>query len=165
MHGKPGFIWTVESYSRDGELLDSETQHNLLPEQGLNHWIGVLLNKSPQVPTWYIGLYSGNYTPVPGDTAATFPVDASEFTAYPGPTRPVFNPGHVVGGECNNYASPVEIVMSADATLYGGFLISSSGKGALSGTLLSAVKFPSPRIRETGETLRIKVGVGLISFN
>lgn len=165
MHGKPGFIWTFDSYSREGKLIDTETIHNLLPEQGLNHWLNVLLKSGTQVPTWYIGLYSGDYTPVPGDTAATFPGTASEFTNYAGSTRPTFAAGDVVGGECNNYAVPAEIVMGGPATLRGGFLISSSGKGATSGTLLSAVKFPSPKARDTGETLRIRVGIGLISFD
>lgn len=164
MQAKPGFIWTFDSYSRNGDLIDTETIHNLLPEQGLNHWISILLKSGTQVGTWYIGVFSNDYSPVPGDTAATLPSAAGEFVDYVGSTRKAFVPGDVVSGECNNFSSPAELEFTADGTIRGGYLISSSGKGANSGTLLSAVKFTTPKMRETGEVLKIRAGIGLVSF-
>ena len=164
MQAKPGFVWTIDSYSRDGKLIDTETAHNLLPEQGLNHWLSILLKSGTQVGTWYIGLFTEDYTPVPTDTAATLPNDAKEFVGYVGATRKAFNAGDIVGGECNNFDNVTELEFTQDATIRGGFLISSSGKGAASGTLLSVVKFTSPKVREAGEVLKVRAGIGLVSF-
>lgn len=164
MHGKPGFIWTFDSYDRCGRLIDSETQHNLLPDQGVNHWLGVLLKSVSQVPTWYIGLYSGDYIPQAGDTMSDFPVSATEISTYSGATRKPFVPGEISAGECNNFDSVAEFEFTSDVTVRGGFLASSSGKGASSGVLLSAVRFTSPKARETGEILKVRAAVGLISI-
>lgn len=164
MHGKPGFIWTVESYSRDGKLLDSETRHNLLPEQGLNHWVDVLLGLGSQNNAWHIGLYAGDYTPVPGDTMANFPVSATEFVNYMGTGRKPYTPGTTTSGVNSNFNAPAEFEFTADGTVYGGFLASSSGKSATSGVLLSAIRFAVPKYRELGEVLKVRAAVGLVSI-
>lgn len=161
MHAKPGFIWTFEHLSKDGHVVD--VQHNLMPLEGLNHWIDVLLGKTPQQAQWHIGLFSGDYTPVPGDTALTFPVQATEFTAYEGVGRKTFVVASASGGEAHNHATPAEFTFTANGTIYGGFISSASGKGATSGVLLSAVRFAVPKTKEPTDVLRVKAVLGLIS--
>ncbi|MFZ7310302.1 hypothetical protein [Comamonas jiangduensis] len=161
MHAKPGFIWTFEHLSKDGHVVD--VQHNLMPLEGLNHWIDVLLGKTPQQAQWHIGLFSGDYTPVPGDTALTFPVQATEFTAYEGAGRKPFVVASASGGEAHNHAAPAEFTFTANGTIYGGFISSASGKGATSGVLLSAVRFAVPKTKEPTDVLRVKAVLGLIS--
>lgn len=161
MHAKPGFIWTFEHLSKDGNVVD--VQHNLMPLEGLNHWIDVLLGKVPQQAQWHIGLFSGDYTPVPSDTALTFPVQATEFTAYEGAGRKPFVAAAASGGEAHNHASPAEFTFTGNGTIYGGFISSASGKGATSGVLLSAVRFSVPKTKEPTDVLRVKAVLGLIS--
>lgn len=161
MNAKPGFIWTFEHMNKDGAV--TEVQHNLMPLEGLNHWIDVLLGKAQPQPQWYIGLFSGDYQPVPGAVAQTFPVQATEFTGYAGNTRLPFVCSASSGGEANNHASVAEFTFTAPSTIYGGFLSSASGKGATSGVLLSAVRFAVPKPKEPTDILRVKVALGLES--
>lgn len=161
MHAKPGFIWTFEHLNKSGQVV--ETGHNLMPLEGLNHWIDVLLGKTPQQTQWYMGLFSGDYEPTPGDTAANFPVRATEFTGYTGNGRLPFNVSASSGGEAHNNASPAEFTFTGNGTIYGGFISSASGKGATSGVLLSAVRFAVPKTKESTDVLRVKAVLGLIS--
>lgn len=164
MQAKPGFVWTIDSYSRDGKLIDTEVKKNLMPDQGLNHWLSVLVKAEPQITTWFIGLFGEDYLPQPSDEMSMLPVAAGEVTDYLGSTRKTFNPGDVIGGECNSYASPAEFEFTSLKTVRGAFLTSSSGKGAVSGKLLSVVKFATPKVKETGEILRVRATLGLVSF-
>lgn len=161
MHAKPGFVWTFEHLSKEGVV--TEVQHNLMPLEGLNHWIDALLGKTPQQAQWHIGLFSGDYTPVPSDKALTFPVQATEFTDYEGAARLPFVAASASGGESNNHASVAEFTFTGPATIYGGFLSSAAGKAATSGVLLSAVRFAVPKPKEVGDILRVKVALGLES--
>lgn len=163
MHSNPGLIWTIEHLAKDGQVLDTETIHNLMPTQGLNHWIDVLLGKTAQNAQWYIGLFATDYTPLPTDTANSFPADAGEFTGYSGTTRLPFTVPNAAGGEADNFGAPAEFNFTAGATIYGGFICSSSGKSATSGVLLSATRFAVPKVKEFGEMLRVKAVLGLLS--
>ena len=159
---RPGFIYNVEHW-RANRLIDTERIHNLMPNEGVAHALGVLLKGSTQVTTWYIGLFEGNYTPVLADTAATFPASSTETTTYSETTRVVFNEGAISGGTCDNSANKAEFTSSANKTIYGGFIVSASAKGATSGVLLSAVKFTSPKTFDTGDILRVTAGFTLAS--
>ena len=108
-------------------------------------------------------MFSGDYTPVPGDAAQTFPVQATEFTGYEGATRLTFAASAASGGEANNHAKVAEFTFTTPGTIYGGFLASAAGKGATSGVLLSAVRFAVPKPKEVGDILRVKVALGLES--
>ena len=161
MTAKPGFIWTFEHYTPDGVLV--ETKKNIMPLQGLNHWIDVLLGKTTQHSQWYMGLFSGAYTPLASDTASAFPAAATEFTAYSGNTRKSFVVSSAYGGVSNNDASPAEFEFTSNGTIYGGFLASASGKNATTGILLSAVRFDVPKPKEPTDILRVRAELGLIS--
>lgn len=161
--GNIGFEYIVEAFDASGNLLDSEVVHNLMPEEGCNHMLSVVAGLSSQAPGWWIGLYSGNYTPVPGDTAATFPASATEFTQYAGATRKAFSPGAPDNGTLDNVASKAEFEFTQDVAVTGGFLASASAKGATTGTLWSAVRFSSPKAPGVGGILRITAGIVLIS--
>jgi hypothetical protein len=113
------------------------------------------------VSSWYIGLYSGNYTPVITDTAATFPGSATEFTGYTNATRGALTAGAVSGGAWSNTATPFDFTFNTGGTIYGGFISSASAKSATTGTLLSAVKFSASKTVASGEILRITAGITL----
>lgn len=159
---RPGFIYTVEHW-RDGRLFGGETVRNLMPTEGVNHVLNVLLKSGAQVGSWYIGINEGNYTPVLTDTAATYPTSATECTTYVEGARVGFVPGTVSGGSVNNSLSRAEFTSNANKTIYGGFITSASAKGATSGVLLSAVKFASPKTFNSGDILRVTAGFTLAS--
>lgn len=161
--GKIGFRYTVETIDRHGVVLDTEVVDNLIPTEGLNHVLGVVVGGVPQAVSWYIALNSGNYTPVAGDTAATYPASATEFSNYTGATRLDFTPGSIAGGTVDNTASKAEFEFLDTTTVYGGFMTSAQGKGATTGVLLSAVKFSSPKQPGVGGILRVTAGLTLTS--
>lgn len=152
-----GFIYTVEVL-KNGEVVDSEVVHNLIPTEGLNHMLATEFAGGTPVATWYIGLYEANYTPVAGDTAATFVGLATETTTYTEATRRAFVPGAVAGGSVSNTASKAEFTSSANKTVYGAFMTSAAAKGATSGVLISAVKFASPKTFDLDSVLRVTAG-------
>lgn len=152
-----GFTYTIDVI-QDGVVVDSETVHNLMPTEGLNHTLSVLLAGGAQAATWYVGLFEANYTPVAGDTAATFPASATETTTYTEATRVAFVPGTISGGAVTNSASRAEFTSNSNKTVYGAFLSSASGKGATSGVLLSAAKFATSKTFDSGSIIRVTVG-------
>lgn len=158
-HIKTGFEYTVEIVNkRTGAVREREFVKNLMPMEGITHMQNVLLKGGAQVSSWFIGLYSGAYTPVTGDTMTTFPTSATEFTNYVGATRKAFVSGTPAAGAVDNTASKAEFEFGEDATVYGGFISSSSAKGSGSGVLLSAVRFGSPKPLSTDEVLRVTAG-------
>jgi len=162
-HLHSGFTYRVEVV-RDGQVVDSEVVDNLMPTEGLNHILNVLLKGAAQNASWYIGLYEGAYTPDAASTAATFPAAATEVTAYAETNRVLFQGSTVSGGQSNNSAARAEFTLSANKTVTGGFIASAPGKGATSGVLLSVVRFSSPKVVEAGSVLRVTAGVSLNSL-
>ncbi len=155
---KMGFLWTFETIDRaTGNVLHTEEVHNLMPVEGLNHMLGVTLKGVLAVPTWYVGVYEGAYTPLSTDTMATFPGAATECTAYASATRQALTLGAVAAGAVNNFSSTTDIAFNATKTIYGGFISSSSAKGGTNGVLLSAVRTAAPRVTDDTMTLRVKV--------
>lgn len=150
-----GFTYLVETIDKDGNVTAREIAHNLIPIEGLNHMGDVVFNQGTPVSTWYVGLFEGDYTPVPGDTMATFPTAATECTAYTG-DRKALDLAAFDAGASDNQANRAEFVGTTDGkTIRGGFVASSPTKGATTGVLISAVRFPSPKTLDNGTTLRV----------
>jgi hypothetical protein len=162
-NAKAGFTYLVEVLNKQGKVVDSEVVKNLIPLEGINHALSVLLLGASQVTDWYIGVYENAYTPQPDDDAATFPGTAGEVTTYAGSTRVLFEPGAADTGVIDNSANKAEFTFNATKTIAGGFIASASGKGAASGVLLSAVRFSSPKSVENGFILRITAGLQITS--
>lgn len=149
-----GTSYLVE-HLRAGQLIASEVVHNLVPIEGLNHIVGVVVKQATQVPAWYIGLFEGNYGPVPGDKAETFPTAAVECQTYTPATRPAFTPGAAAGGAADNTASRAEFTFTAPKTVYGAFLVPAATKGGITGPLLSAARFAEPKVVAIDDVLRV----------
>lgn len=159
---RAGFVYTVEVV-KDGIVQSTEVVHNLLPVEGINAILSAALKGGTQVTTWYIGLFEGNYTPLTTDTAATFPGAATETTTYAEATRVEWAEGNIVTGALDNAATRAEFTSNALKTIYGGFISSAPAKGATSGTLLSVVRFSSPKTFEAGSVLRVTAGFSMTS--
>jgi hypothetical protein len=160
---KGGFEYLVEVVDRNGNVVDSEVVKNLMPTEGINHVLGVVLKGVAPVSSWFVGIYEGSYTPASTDTMATFPGAATECTAYDEATREAFVSGAITSGSLDNGASKAEFTMNAAKTIHGGFIGSSSSKGSTSGVLLSVVRFASPKVLDVGSILRVTAGFTMAS--
>lgn len=153
----------VPAHTHLGRCVEVEEVHNLMPIEGLNHMHNVTIKGAAQVTEWFIGLTTNDYAPLPRDTMATYPTLAGETTSYAGTTRLPFVAGTVAGGVVDNVDARAEFVFTAPVTVRGGFIASTSTRGLAAGVLLSAVRFASPKVMASGETLRITAGNQLTS--
>jgi hypothetical protein len=133
-------LWTGEIV-RDGKIIDSWEQPNLVTNEGLNALLGIMFNGATQITTWYIAPFEGNYTPVAGVTAATITAASTECTAYDEATRVAYVEAAPASQSITNSASKATFTFNATKTIYGAFLVSASAKSATSGTLFSAARF------------------------
>lgn len=131
---------------RHGEVIDEFEFDNIITNQGLNYLLGAGLTGVTPVTIWYIAPFQGNYVPVATDTAATIVANATETTAYTSSTRVQWI-GVQATQQATNSASLATFTFNGGTlTIYGAFMISSSSKSSVSGTLLSAAQFATPRV-------------------
>lgn len=159
---KVGFAYVIEELNAQGVLLSREVVHNLMPKEATNYMLAASFKGGVQYSNWFAGLFSGNYTPSGNETMATFPADATEFTGYNGASRPQVVFGTPANGRIDNAASLIELTFTEDVAVSGGFLATSSGKGATTGILGSVVAFSSPKRPGVGGVLRLAVAQELV---
>jgi hypothetical protein len=151
-----GITYTLLDVAPDGSLVGTPMHApNLVPTEGLNHLLDVVLHGAEQYPAWYVALFEGNYTPTFDVTADTFAQLATECTAYQGAGRLEFKEAPAVGGATSNAANLSTFTFTADKTVYGAALLSASGKNSRAGKLLSIARFPQPRQFAAGQQLAV----------
>jgi hypothetical protein len=145
-----------------GEYEDDEGRTpNLLPTEGMNHILMAALKDTAKLNSFYVALYSGNYTPVLGLTAATFTSAATELTSstegYSEATRQLWVPGTAAGGILDAYDNKANftIATATAVTIRGAALLSDNVKGSTSGVIISAAKFSSDRVKYDDEIYSI----------
>ena len=130
---------------REGRLIDEWDADNLVVGQGLTALLNIMLAGGAQITTWYLGLFSGNYTPVATDTAASFTSNATETTGYTAGARQAFVPATTTNQSISNAASQASFTFNATQTIYGAFLTSSGVISGTTGTLFSAAQFATSK--------------------
>lgn len=162
---KIGFVYKFQCFDADANLKWEFDEENLIPDEGRDYMMNAALNGGAQLTSWFVGLYSGNYTPVAADTAATFPTSATEITtAYSEATRVALVNGALSAGLWANVASPAEFTFTAASTIVrGGFISSAPTKGGTTGALLSAVLASTAKTVLAGEVLKVTTGLSLIT--
>lgn len=162
MNLHPGLLWVVEEVDRrTGAVRSREIIHNLMPTEGWNYLLNVGMKGSAQITNWYTGIYEGNYTPTVADTAAGIAAASTECTTYAESTRQVWTGGTVSGGSVSNSASTANFTSTSNKTIYGGFVVSASAKGATTGTLISVVRFSTSKNFDTNTVLRVTAPITL----
>jgi len=141
---KMGGQFLVE-HMRGGEKIDEFLCDNIVVNEGLDHALNVILTGGTQVGTWYLGLFEGNYTPVPTVTGATIAAASTETTAYTETTRQTYNDAAASAQSVTNSASRATFTMNATKTIFGAFLASNATRGATSGVLFSAARFSASK--------------------
>lgn len=157
-----GGIFIVD-HMRDGKLLHRQQAKNIIVNQGLNHALNVVFNSLTQITQWYAAIFEGNYVPVAGDTASSIVANATESTAYTESTRPTYDEATSTAQSTTNSASRATFSINATKTIYGAFIISSSGKASATGTLFAAAKFSSSRAVQNLDQLLVTYTVNASS--
>jgi hypothetical protein len=149
-----GGVWNFEIV-RDGKVIDSFEEKNLVVDEGINHALNVELDALTQITQWYIAPYEANYSPVPSVTAATIVAAAVECTAYDEATRQLFNCAAATSKVITNIANKATFTINATKTIYGMFLASNPVKSSGTGTLFAAVKFSAARALQDDDQLLV----------
>jgi len=165
--GKLRGWYTATAYDKNGNELWSISEKNIVPNEGLYYALGTIVGKTASTTQFYIGLFSGNYTPVSTDTAATFPANATEFTGYNETTRQLWDLSgttSITSTTISNTGSEAVFTMNQTVTLTGAMLMSASGKGAVTGFMLSAIKWSAAKgPLNSGDQLKVNYGLTVIS--
>lgn len=152
-----GGVFDTE-HRRGGDLLSRDFSPNVIPTEGLNHWLDVLAHAVTQISPWYIALFEGNVTPGATLTGETFDSVCTECTAYDEATRVAWNEAAAVAGVMDNAANRAVFTMNGTKTVYGGGLLSVSAKeDATPGTICAAAsKFTASRAVVDDDELAVK---------
>jgi len=131
---------------------------NIVVDEGILYLLNAGLAQGSQATALYIALFGGATTPANTLTAATFAGVQTEFTNYTETTRVVWAKDAAAANSIGNTTTPALFTMATGGgTVRGAALIATaSGKGATTGTLIAAAKFPSDKIMSAGEELRIR---------
>ena len=156
-------------YFHDVNGLDERYDPNNLPDEGLIYLLSVGLNNGAKLPTWYLSLYAANYTPLAALTAASYPATASEITSgtegYTEATRQVWTPTAPTTPLIDNLANKAAFTIATASSLAvnGAALLSEATKGAVTGKIISATKFGSPRTFYNTDVFNLAYRVTLTS--
>lgn len=131
------------------------------PAEGRNYLMDAAINGAQQIADWYVVLFEGDYTPQDDDTAANINARATEITAYAENTRPKLVTSAAVGGVLDNQGSIAQFTMTAAKTVRAFGIVSSAGKGTVTGKLLGLQRLPSPRSYSPGDVVKVPVSLSL----
>lgn len=162
---KLAFVHKFEFFDASGNLVWSEEVQNLMPQVAINYVAGAMFGDTAPIGTFYVGLFQNNAVPASNMTASDIPTTLGEFIGYSESTRPLWNRSYDGVGIIANANNRAEFTITADARLYGGFLVSTSVKGGNSGLLMSVARFESPRDVTAGGTFRVTSAITLIPTN
>ncbi|WEE79473.1 hypothetical protein LZ683_08970 [Comamonas testosteroni] len=150
---------TYRSTDASGKSVDS---HNRVTKEGLLHLLNVSLGKAPKPAQYYIALFSGSAAPADNWQAANFAAVASEIVSlsegYTLATRiPCDYENASTDTHIDNYGREVEVTFATAASINvtGAALLTASGKGATTGTLVSASLYPAPYTFMNGNTFKV----------
>jgi len=141
---------------RDGVIIDSWDDENLVPTEGLNFILNVLSQAATsKINTWYMGFGTGNYTVAATDTGANIvgAGRANETSAYAEAARQALVLPASTAASLTNSASKVTITANGTVTITNAFVVSTSPKADATGTLLSSLKLSVAKALVSGDQL------------
>ena len=160
-NARPGSVWDWECFDKNGGLKWRESVHNLVTNEGLDHYLDVALSSATQITAWYVALFEDDHTPAAGNTYATPGYTESE--AYDEATRPAWTEAGVSSQSITNSASKASFTMNATKTIYGGALVgggsaaSTTGNTAGGGKLLCLSAFSSGKPVEDDDVIKLTI--------
>ena len=150
---------------RSGKVIDRWESKNVVVNEGLNLLLNNALAAVAAQTAWYLGVFSGNYTPQATDTAATIASNSTEFSGYSSTTRPAWTPqsGGSTAQSLTNAAAQANFTITTAATLYGAFLVSSNTISGTTGDLMAASQFSAPRSLAVNDQLLVTYALSAVS--
>lgn len=156
-------------YVHDVNGMDEQVDKNILVNEGLMHLLEVALFNGTKIPTWYLALYSGNYTPVGALTAASFAATTGEIVSltegYTQATRRQWQataPSNNIIDNLTNKAA-YTIATASQLNVNGAALLSDQNRGSTQGVLMSASKFNATRVLYNTDVFNLAYRVQLTS--
>lgn len=145
-----GFEYRLSARLPGGPEIDLGIERNLVPQEGVDFWASLFLG-SGATPNanWYMGLFEGNYVPTKNTKAADLPGLVGECVAYSQVARPQWL-GVYDGESVIRNITKTIFTMTADKTINGAFIVSSSTKASGGGVLVSIAPFASPKVLAAG---------------
>jgi hypothetical protein len=158
-----GAIMARGEYVHTVNGMDEQRDSNLIVTEGINYLLNVGLGgvSQAQLPTWYLAPFTGNYTPVAGETASSFTGQTTELTAYTEAARQEYVEVPSTAGSMTNTASRAAFSITSSVTIYGAGLLSEQTLSSQAGTLLSVVRFTASRALVNGDTFELGYTVTL----
>ena len=138
-----------------------EQVKNLVPNEGVSHFLNVAMGSTPKPAAYYLTLFSGSATPAANWTAASFAATANEVVSmtegYTSATRPVWTPANTTDGTIGNMSDVARLTMAtaSSLTVTGAAMLTTNVRGGNGGVLLSATKYPVARTFQNGDTFDI----------
>lgn len=129
-------VWHIEHW-RGNKKLAERIEENICPDEFINYVLDAALSGGTPVTSWYIAIFSNDYTPIAGNTYAV--PGFSEGSGYDETTRPAWSEAGVSAKSITNSASKATFTMDGTNTsIYGAALVSNSIKNdqAASGAVL-----------------------------
>lgn len=157
-------------YDHDVNGEDRRIDHNIIPDEGLNHILDVIMLDTLSAAPWYCMLHSGTGTPVAGTTLANYHSQLVEITSgtdgYTEATRVLWVGDAIDTGntEVTNTTTPATFTIATtggNLAVNGAGLCSVSAKGNYVGTLLSAGKFSAERSLADTDVFNLRYKVDL----
>lgn len=143
---------------RDGEVIDSWVEPNVVVDEGLEYILDVAMSAASANATHYVGIFSNNYTPQTTDAMATFAGAgvANEITTEVDETaRQAWAEVGVAALSITNSAAPAAFTANTTVSAYGAFLSSDSVMDGTTGILVAASKFSAVRSLLTTDVLNV----------
>jgi len=160
-NARTGSIWDWECYDKNGGLKWCESVHNLVTNEGLDHYLGVTLSSVTQITSWYVVIFENDHTPAAANTYAI--PGYTESSAYDEAARPAWTEAGVSSQSITNSAAKASFTINATKTIYGGALVgggsaaSTTGNTAGGGTLLCLSAFSSGKPVEDDDVIKLTI--------
>lgn len=159
-------IVTLKHFREDKLIYQNEESHNLLVDQGLNHFLNVVMGVDAKITTWYVGIFVNNVTPAAADTpgaqlgaAGTYGEGQDADYDLPLTNKPEYIDVPATAKVMTNGASPASFTIAATLTIFGAFISSVSAKTATTGTLLAAKQFDASRAVIDNDILTVQYDI------
>lgn len=151
---KVGGVFTIEQF-RDGELIDTWEETNIVTAEGLNDMLDEYLLGAGDSPSFYVGLFEGTHNPGDSDTHNTPPGPGfTEVTVYSPSSRPAWT-GVLGSKQATNSASKAVFTMTGSKTITGAFLATTATQGVGPGVLFASSRFSAERVVIATDVLNI----------
>lgn len=158
-------VVTLKHYRRE-KLIYEEVSKNLIVNQGLDHFLNVVMGATAKITTWYVGIFTNNVTPAAADVpssqlgaAGTYGEGQDADYDLPLTNKPEYIDAPSTAQVMSNSGTPAAFTIAATLTIYGAFISSVSAKTATTGTLLAAKQFDASRAVIDNDVLSVQYDI------